>query len=110
MQFRNRGFLAGCKVLSKDQVQRLRELCGQHLLYYSAGFAPKNIGDSGSNPVWKLELLCARDPAFFPLATNTYVAASAAALIGTEELRVWRDQVQIKPAFIGAETIDPCII
>ena len=104
--FRTQGFLNYGPVLTADKTRELRDALTRTLSGKSAK-SPESIGDiSGKNGVvvqivneWEVE------PAFYHHLFQPEIVTMVAQLMNTDTVRVWHDQVQIKPSHIGGPTI-----
>ncbi|MBC8140506.1 MAG: phytanoyl-CoA dioxygenase family protein [Armatimonadetes bacterium] len=104
--FRSQGFLQGGAVLTPEETQELRDALTRTL----AGKSPKtpeslgNIG-GGKGVVVQIVNEWEAEPAFRKHLSHPKIVAMVAQLMDTNTVRVWHDQVQIKPSHIGAPTI-----
>jgi phytanoyl-CoA hydroxylase len=104
-QFRRDGFLKGGRVLSDAQVEVLREELGRVIAGHDKGGPQpvllRNLTGKDGSPVWQIVNIWQASDAFNDLVHNQTVAEEVAQLAGANELRVWHDQIQYKPAGIG---------
>ena len=104
--FRRQGFLNHGAVLTPDETQVLRDALTRTLSGQSDK-KPESLGNiSGGNGVvvqivneWEVE------PAFHKHLFHPKIVAMVAQLMNTDTVRVWHDQVQIKPSHIGGPTV-----
>jgi phytanoyl-CoA hydroxylase len=101
-RFHEEGFVPGYQVLGPETLGRLRVLCDELMNSKDSECRPIDIGSGGH--VWKLQRPSASHHTFLEVASDPALAETAAQLIGATQLRLWRDQVQIKPSFVGGET------
>ncbi|MBC8136032.1 MAG: phytanoyl-CoA dioxygenase family protein [Fibrella sp.] len=104
--FRDQGFLNYGPVLTPDETQALREALTRTLSGKSERKPETNRDIGGSNGVvvqivnqWEVE------PVFHTHLFHPQIVTMVAQLMGTDTVRVWHDQVQIKPSHIGGPTI-----
>lgn len=60
-----------------------------------------SLGKDADHPVWQIVNIWQASEAFAGLLRQPQVVADAARLLRAEELRVWHDQIQYKPATTG---------
>jgi ectoine hydroxylase-related dioxygenase (phytanoyl-CoA dioxygenase family) len=108
-QFRQDGFLSyGEKVLTDDELDALRVALKRTLddQSESAPDAKRNIGGSDTSVVTQIVNIWEAEPAFAAHLYNDRIVPMVAQLMGgAETVRVWHDQIQIKPPHIGGPTI-----
>ena len=108
-QFREQGFLNYGPVLSEEETAGLkaaleRTLAGEsvakpeHIANISAGQGEGNVVVQVVN-IWEAE------PAFHKHLFNEKIVAMVAELMGANTVRVWHDQIQVKPPKVGGPTI-----
>ncbi len=105
--FRENGFLNYGRVLTDEQLQALRESLSRVLSGESAASpeAMRNIGGGADSVVTQVVNMWEAEPAFRQHLYNSAIVPMAAQLMGTDTVRVWHDQMQLKPAHIGGPTI-----
>jgi phytanoyl-CoA hydroxylase len=107
--FRENGFLYCGPVLTPDELNALRDA----LARVERGESEKqpealrniSAGKSEGNVVTQIVNIWEAEPAFYAHLFNDRIVKMAAQLMGTDTVRVWHDQVQIKPPKIGGPTI-----
>lgn len=104
--FTGNGFVKGSQVLDDETVA---ELCveldkvtkgaseGQPVLM-------RNLSRDPERPVLQIVNIWKASPAFRKLISHPQMVAEVAQLTGAEELRIWHDQIQYKPADKGGAT------
>lgn len=105
-QFRQNGYLNGGKVLDDETVETLRaEILRVIDERDKAGVAQplllRNLSGNDSAPVWQIVNIWQASEPFRRLLYNADIVSGAAQLAGADELRIWHDQIQYKPAKIG---------
>jgi len=105
--FRENGFLNYGRVLTDEQLEALRESLGRVLSGQSDASpeAMRNIGGGTDSVVTQVVNMWEAEPAFREHLYNSAIVPMAAQLMGTDTVRVWHDQMQLKPAHIGGPTI-----
>jgi ectoine hydroxylase-related dioxygenase (phytanoyl-CoA dioxygenase family) len=107
--FRENGFLNYGPVLTKEEVSELKEALERTLEGKSDAKpeALRNIsaGSGEGNVVTQIVNIWEAEPAFHRHLYNDRIVPLVARLIGTDTVRVWHDQVQVKPPKIGGPTI-----
>lgn len=107
--FREQGFLNFGPVLTPEETAELRESLERTLRGESEAQpeSSRNIsaGQSEGNVVVQVVNIFEAEPAFRKHLYNDRLVAMVADLIGTDTLRVWHDQVQVKPPLNGGPTI-----
>ncbi len=105
--FRANGFLNYGRVLTDEQLDALRESLARVLRGDSAASpeAITNIGGGENSVVTQVVNVWEAEPAFREHLSNETIVPMVAQLMGTDTVRVWHDQMQLKPAFIGGPTI-----
>jgi ectoine hydroxylase-related dioxygenase (phytanoyl-CoA dioxygenase family) len=105
-KFKQQGYLLGEQVLDDDQVERLRVEMLRVIEQSGKTEQPqpvlcRNMGSSNS-PVWQIINIWMASEAFRELVFNSTVCEQVAQLHdGANELRMWHDQIQYKPAGTG---------
>jgi hypothetical protein len=105
-RFKQNGYLNGGKVLDDATVETLRaeilrviderdkEGVDQPLLL-------RNLSGNDDAPVWQIVNIWQASEPFRKLLYHPDIVTGAAQLAGADELRIWHDQIQYKPAKIG---------
>jgi phytanoyl-CoA hydroxylase len=106
--FRENGFLYYGPVLTPEELTALQEA----LARVEAGESEKSpeakrnlLGEKSELVVTQIVNIWEAEPAFFRHLFNDRIVPMAAQLMGTDTVRVWHDQVQVKPPKIGGPTI-----
>lgn len=104
--FRDNGFLNYGRVLTDEQLHALREALERVVTGRSAAEAEK-IGNlsGGDQVVTQVVNIWEAEPAFRDHLANPAIVPLVAQLMDTDTVRVWHDQIQIKPPRIGGPTI-----
>ena len=104
--FRANGFLNYGRVLTDEQLIALREALHRVLEGKSQADAERvsNMG-SGGKVVTQIVNIWEAEPAFRDHLYNSAIVPLVAQLMETDTVRVWHDQVQVKPPLIGGPTI-----
>ena len=104
-QFHEDGFLNYGPILTPDETARLREALARVERGEGAAHpdAMRNMGDD-QNVVIQIVNIWEAEPDFAAHLYHDRIVPMVAQLIGTDTLRVWHDQVQIKPPFVGGPT------
>lgn len=104
-RFEAEGFLKGGRVLSDPQVEELRgELERMIRDRDKGGRQPvllHNMSRTADQAIWQIVNTWEASEPFAALVRNPTIAGEVAQLIAAQELRVWHDQIQYKPAGIG---------
>ena len=105
--FRENGFLNYGPVLTDEQLNGLREALGRVLSGRSAASpdAVSNIGVGEKLVVTQVVNVWEAEPAFREHLSNAAIVPLVAQLMGTDTVRVWHDQMQLKPPRIGGPTL-----
>ena len=104
--FRDNGFLNYGPVLTETQVADLREALDRVIAGKSADKAEQIANLSGGDQVvTQVVNIWEAEPAFRRHLSNAAILPLVAQLMDTETVRVWHDQIQIKPPRIGGPTI-----
>lgn len=107
-EFYQNGFLHGGAVLTEAEVAVLRTALDRVIAGGSeaAPDALRNIsaGKSDGNVVIQIVNIFEAEPAFRAHLYNEKVVQMAAQLMKTDTVRVWHDQIQVKPPFVGGPT------
>jgi ectoine hydroxylase-related dioxygenase (phytanoyl-CoA dioxygenase family) len=105
-KFRREGFLLGPQVLSEEEVSELQEETLRVIADRDDPSKPQpvlchNMTNNPDKAVWQIVDIWKASPAFRRLIENPTIAEEIAQLSGGEEIRLWHDQIQYKPAAIG---------
>ncbi len=105
--FRNNGFLNYGRVLSDAQLTELRDALARVLSGQSAALPDRisNIGGGDSSVVTQVVNVWEAEPAFRRHLFHPRIVPLVAQLMGTDTVRVWHDQMQLKPPRIGGPTL-----
>lgn len=120
-QFQRDGFLNGGCVLSESELAELTRELDRVLAIGPDGFAddqPKPVlfrdltagrhdkagAAAATRPVWQIVNIWETSPAFRRLLHHPAIVEAIVQLTGFEDLQVWHDQVQYKPASMGGAT------
>jgi phytanoyl-CoA hydroxylase len=104
--FRDNGFLNYGRVLTDSQLADLRTALDRVLAGQSADKA-EQVGNlsGGGQVVTQVVNIWEAEPAFREHLFNREIVPLIAQLMDTDTVRVWHDQIQIKPPRIGGPTI-----
>ena len=104
--FRQNGFLNYGRVLTEDQLAELREALARVLSGTSAA-APEAVSNLGSAaaPVTQVVNVWEAEPTYRRHLAHPVIVPMVAQLMGTDTVRVWHDQMQLKPPRIGGPTL-----
>ncbi len=105
--FRENGFLNYGRVLTDDQLGALRASLARVLSGESAASpeAIRNLGGSDDSVVTQVVNVWEAEAAFREHLYNAAIVPLVAQLMGTDTVRVWHDQMQLKPPRIGGPTV-----
>lgn len=105
--FQKNGFLNYGRVLTDAQLAELRDSLARVLNGTSAASPEmnRNIGGSETSVVTQIVNVWETEPAFEQHLSNDVIVPMVAQLMGTDTVRVWHDQMQLKPAHIGGPTV-----
>jgi phytanoyl-CoA hydroxylase len=100
--FHENGYLQGPRILSDDQLVELRAALDRVLRGESEGKPEYIVGlgqkdDSDTKAVNQTVNAWCADPVFRRHIHNPAITTAVAQLLGTDEVRLWHDQVLIKP-------------
>lgn len=103
--YRRDGFVDGGPLLDGDRVAELRDELDRVVAAVGTD-APQpvlvmNLSMDAAAPVWQVVDIWTVSEPFRRLLAEPALGATAAALTGAAELRVWHDQIQHKPAATG---------
>jgi ectoine hydroxylase-related dioxygenase (phytanoyl-CoA dioxygenase family) len=105
--FADQGYVRGPRILTNDQIGLLQEETLRVIRDRDDASKPQpvlchTLGGEGSAPVWQIVNIWMASEPFRELVTGDIVADLVAQLMPTaQELRVWHDQIQYKPAAVG---------
>jgi len=104
-QFQREGYLLGGRVLDDTQIETLRDelkrvIENQDTLE-SKPARIANLSGNDDAPVWQIVNIWEASEAFRKLVSQPIVVEEIAQLTGAQELRIWHDQIQYKPAETG---------
>lgn len=105
-QFDEQGFLLGGKVLDDDQVETLRNEMKRVIDEKDKPGVPqpvllRNLSGDPSRPVWQIVNIWMASEPFSQLMRTPTILEEIAQLTRAQQLRIWHDQVQYKPAETG---------
>ena len=105
--FRANGFLNYGRVLTDAQLSGLRQSLDRVLSGQSAASpeAISNIGGGSQSVVTQVVNVWEAEPAFRDHLFHPVIVPLVAQLMGTDTVRVWHDQMQLKPPRIGGPTV-----
>lgn len=105
-EFKTRGYIAGPKVLSDDEADRLCER--MFAVLEGRGQRPaeltRNMIEGAPRTVFQIVNIWEADDLFREHLANEAICAMVAQLMDTGVVRVWHDQIQHKPPRIGGAT------
>lgn len=104
--FNANGYVNGGKVLSDDEVEVLRSEIMRTIEERDRTDIPqpvmvRNLSRDEGSPVWQIVDIWMSSAPFHALISHPMITKGLAQLTGAEELRIWHDQIQYKPAQIG---------
>lgn len=105
-QFHRDGFLLGDKILSDEQVERLRAdltrvLDDRDRKDVKQPVLLRNLKAGSDDPIWQIVNIWEASDAFRDLIYVKQTVEEVGQLTGAKQLRVWHDQIQYKPASKG---------
>jgi hypothetical protein len=112
-QFHRDGYLAGGSCLTDSEVEELRAELERVISDRDNPAAPqpsllRNLadldGDASGRVVWQIVNVWIASAPFRRLLEHPKITSELAQLTDADELRVWHDQIQYKPAEYGGET------
>lgn len=105
--FRENGFLYYGPVLTPEELSSLQTALARVQSGDSAKSpeANRNLTGDPENVVTQIVNIWEAEPAFEAHLYNDRIVKMVAQLMGTDTVRVWHDQVQVKPPRIGGPTI-----
>ncbi|MGI8867923.1 MAG: phytanoyl-CoA dioxygenase family protein [Mycobacteriales bacterium] len=104
-QFNRDGFIKGTRVLDDGQVDELRAEMERVITERDRTDVPQpvqvdNLGTE-DRPVWQIVNIWQASKPFAELIHHAQITEEIAQLTGADELRIWHDQIQYKPAQQG---------
>jgi ectoine hydroxylase-related dioxygenase (phytanoyl-CoA dioxygenase family) len=105
-QFRRDGFLNFGSVLTPEETQTLHQAL-THTLHGESSVKPESTRNisGGGDVVTQVVNIWEAEPAFHQHLYNERIVPLVAQLMGTDTVRVWHDQIQVKPPLVGGPTI-----
>lgn len=105
-RFQTDGFVKGGRILDDAEVDELRAEMERVIVERDRADVPQpvriaNLSGDEEHPVWQIVNIWRASKPFFKLIHHPVIAEDLAALTGANELRVWHDQIQYKPAEQG---------
>lgn len=105
-RFERDGFVAGGVVLDDARVEELRDELDRVISQRDRLEGPRpvkisNLGGDETAPVWQVVNIWQASPAYRRLLAEPRIVEEVAQLTGAQQLRVWHDQIQYKPAHHG---------
>lgn len=105
-QFHRDGFLRGPQVLAPDAVAALQEemervIRDRDRKDITQPVVVRNLTSRQDAPVWQVVNIWQASPAFERLVMNPLIAGEVAQMLNANEVRLWHDQIQYKPAGTG---------
>ena len=112
-QFNQDGYLRSGRVLTDEQIETLRAELQRVIADDGKPDVPqqvllRNLNGYGQNPapVWQIVNIWEASPSFRTLLIeNQQIAKEMAQLTEANQLRIWHDQIQYKPAKLGGTTM-----
>lgn len=104
--FQTNGFVRGARILTDAVVDELRDEIDRIIREFDTpgGRKPvlcRNLSGNDKSPVWQIVNIWEASDAFHRLINQPTIVEEIAQLTGAEELRIWHDQIQYKPAAKG---------
>ncbi len=107
-QFKSRGFLKSNRLLNDPQIEELREELARVVRDKDSKtpqpFRIVNLTGNPDAPVWQIVNIWEASEPYRRLVFNTQLVEEVAQLSGTNQIRIWHDQIQFKPAVSGGVT------
>lgn len=105
--FQKDGFLLYGRVLEKEPLNELREALARTMENRSANKADaqRNLTGDDRNVVIQIVNIWLAEPAFRRHLYHPELVTAVAKLMNTDTVRVWHDQIQVKPPKVGGPTI-----
>ena len=109
ISFRENGYVNGGRLLSADQVERLR---AEVMRVIAERDRPdivqpvlcRNLSGDENAPVWQIVNIWQASSPFRELMSHPQITAAISQLTGSRQLRIWHDQIQYKPPEVGGIT------
>ncbi|MDX1682327.1 MAG: phytanoyl-CoA dioxygenase family protein [Phycisphaeraceae bacterium] len=110
--FERRGFLNAGPVFSPEEVDRFSDELDRIIEKGPDGFAEGEtrpilfhaMGGNPERPVWQIVNMWEASPIFEELIRHPAIVKAISQLTGFDDLQIWHDQVQYKPAHTGGST------
>jgi ectoine hydroxylase-related dioxygenase (phytanoyl-CoA dioxygenase family) len=104
--FQANGYVNGGHILSDDEVEELRGevmrvIDERERTDIAQPVLVRNLARDDNAPVWQIVNIWQASEPFRRLVHHPKIAQGLAQLTGAQELRIWHDQIQYKPAAIG---------
>lgn len=105
--FRHQGFLNYGPVLSPEETEEMRAALERTIEGRSQAQPERiaNLGGGENSVVIQIVNMWEAEPSFRNHLFNERIVGMISQLMGTDTVRVWHDQVQVKPPKIGGPTI-----
>ena len=108
-EFGKQGYLSGGRVVDDAQVETLRDelarvIANKDRTDIKQPVLLRILGGTESAPVWQIVNIWEASEPFRDLHCNPVILEEMAQLTRAEELRIWHDQIQYKPAEVGGTT------
>jgi ectoine hydroxylase-related dioxygenase (phytanoyl-CoA dioxygenase family) len=105
-EFKSQGYLRGATVIDDAQVEILRAEVERVIVDRNRTDIPQpvlchNFTGNETAPVWQIVNIWEASDAYRELIRNETICEEMAQLTGANELRIWHDQIQYKPASKG---------
>ncbi len=105
-EYTEKGYALGGKLLEDRDIEELREELDRVIRDRDREDAGqpvilRNFAKEEGKMIWQIVDIWKASDAFRKLVFNAELARTAAALAGANELRIWHDQIQYKPASTG---------
>ena len=104
-EFRLNGFLLGDKILDAEEVEVLKGELARVIKEQDAPVPQpvriSNLSRDETRPVWQIVNIWQASEPFRRLVHNPRIVREISQLTGAEEIRIWHDQIQYKPAEVG---------
>jgi phytanoyl-CoA hydroxylase len=104
-RFHERGFVKGSRVLSDQEVDELRDeltrVIENHDTLERKPVRLSNLSGDDESPVWQIVNIWNASDGFHNVIKNRKIVEELAQLTGANELRIFHDQIQYKPAQVG---------
>lgn len=105
-EFKQQGYLRGSKVLTDAEVEALRADVERVIADRARSDVPQpvlchNFTGNDDAPVWQIVNIWEASEAYAKLIRHPVICEEIAQLTGAQELRIWHDQIQYKPAAKG---------